>query len=239
MASDSCGELPVALLTHGKNVVPAPEVEPGSPGVLSPGAVISPASTASETVALDPILTPEDEVAMALGDAMMMDQFTKSLAGSYREGTLRCILDIAETYPDRPAGMYDIARGQCRSLSEDPRRARKYGGPSARGAPKSFHPLDTIREEELGEDIPINHVLFLPKEENLPSAPFPCAGKPDASDEEGVAKLATGVAVEEGTGASSSTATPKAEAPVKRSWRSRRSVSRIRYGQQVVKGCAT
>ena len=48
---------------------------------------------------------------MALGDAMMMEQFTKSLAGSYREGTLRCILDIAETYPDRPAGVYDIARG--------------------------------------------------------------------------------------------------------------------------------
>ena len=101
---------------------------------------------------------------MALGDAMMMDQFTKSLAASYGEGTFRCILDIAETFPDRPAGMYDIARGQCRSLSEDPRRARNSEWRTAQGKPKSFRPMDTIREIELGEDIPITHVLFLPKE---------------------------------------------------------------------------
>ena len=36
-------------------------------------------------------------------------------------------------------------------------------------------------------------------------------------------------------GASSSSTTPKAEAPVKRSWRSRRSVSRISYGHLVLK----
>ena len=94
--------------------------------------------------------------------------------------------------------------------------------------------MDTIREMELGEYIPITHVFILPKEESLPSASCPCVGKSDASDEEGVAKLAPGVSVEEGTGASSSTATPKVEALAKRSWRSRRSVSRIRYGQQVV-----
>ena len=163
---------PLLLLTIGQSFVPAPDVEPGSLGVLSPGAIISLASTASATVALEPIITPEDEAAMALGDAMMMDQFTKSLAGLYREGTLICVLDIAEMYPDRPAGMYDIARGQCRSLSEDPRRARSYGGRTAKGKPKSFRPMDTIREMELGDDTPINHVLFLPKEENLPSAPF-------------------------------------------------------------------
>ena len=119
----------------GKTFVPAPDAEPGLPGVLSPGAVLSPATTASETLTLEPILTPEDEAATAIGDAMMMVQFTKSLVGSYREGTLRCVLDIAETYPDRPAGMYDIARGQCRSLSEDPRRARSFGDKTARGKP--------------------------------------------------------------------------------------------------------
>ena len=225
---------PCTLLTFGTEKVPALE-EPGSPGVLSPGAVMLIASTASETVTLEPISTPGDEVAMAQGDAQMMDQFTKSVAGSYREGTLRCILDIAETYPDRPAGMYDIARRQCRPLSEDPRRARKFGGPTARSAPRSFRPLDTIREEELGGDMFITHVLFLPKEEDLPSAPFPCVGKSDAFDEESVARPVPGETVAEGTGASSSTAAPKAEAPVRKSWRSRRSVSRIRYGQQVVK----
>ena len=149
----------------GKTLVPAQDPETGSPGVLSPGAVISPATTASETITLEPIITAEDEAAMAQGDAMMMGQFTKSRAGSYREGTLRCILDIAETYPDRPAGMHDIARGQCRSLSEDPRRARSFGDKTAKGKPRSFRLMDTIRETRLGEDLPITHVLFLPKEE--------------------------------------------------------------------------
>ena len=81
--------------------------------MLSPGAIISLATTASETLTLEPSLSPEDEAAMALGDAMMMGQFAKSLAGSYHEGTWRCILDIAETYLDRPAGMYDISRGNA------------------------------------------------------------------------------------------------------------------------------
>ena len=92
-------------------------------------------------------------------------------------------MEIAETFPDRPAGMYDVAHGQCRSLSEDPRRTLRYGGSTARGSPRSFRPLETIREAELGEDLPITHVLFLPKDENFPSAPFPCVGKSDQSDE--------------------------------------------------------
>ena len=193
MASFSAGRVSSDVTDHGqKTLVPAPDAEPGSLGVLSPGAIISPGATASETLTLEPITTPEDEAAMALGDAMMMEQFTKSLAGSYREGTLRCILDIAETYPDRPAGVYDIARGQCRSLSEDTRRDRNYGETTAKGKPRSFRPMDTIREIELGEDIPITHVLLLPKEENLPSAPLPFAGKSAASDEEGIAKRAPG-----------------------------------------------
>ena len=43
---------------------------------MFPGAVISPASTASESVTLEPIITPEDEAAIAMGDAQMMDLFT-------------------------------------------------------------------------------------------------------------------------------------------------------------------
>ena len=52
-------------------------------------------------------------------DAALPDLFMKSLAGSYREGAIRCLLDLAETLPDQPVGMYDVARGQCHSLSED------------------------------------------------------------------------------------------------------------------------
>ena len=58
-----------------------------------------------------------------------------------------------------------LQRGQCRALSEDPRRARSFGDKTAKGKPRSFRPMDTIREAELVEDIPITHVLFLPKEE--------------------------------------------------------------------------
>ena len=57
----------------GNTLIPAQDLEPSSPGVLSPGVVISPATTASETLTLEPILTAEDEAAMALGDTMMMD----------------------------------------------------------------------------------------------------------------------------------------------------------------------
>ena len=106
----------------------------------------------------------EDEQTIAAMAAAEPDLFIKSLAGSYREGTIRCLLDLADTLPDRPAGMYDIARGQCRSLSEDPRR-RRVGDilPSARRGPKAIRPLQTIYEDELGDDMPVTRVLFLPQ----------------------------------------------------------------------------
>ena len=101
---------PLTLLLMGKVTVMLPE-EPGSLGV-----VISLASTASETLTLEPIATAEDEAVIANCDVLVADLFVNSLAGSYRERTLRCIMDYAETFPDRPAGMYEVARGQCRSL---------------------------------------------------------------------------------------------------------------------------
>ena len=90
---------PLSLLLMGKEKVPLLE-EPGLLGAVSLGDVISPASTASETVSLEPITTPEDEAAIALCDRQMSNRFVKSLAVSYREGALTCILDIVETYPD-------------------------------------------------------------------------------------------------------------------------------------------
>ena len=104
-------------------------------------------------------------------DANILEFFIQSLAGSYQEGTNRCIMDVAETYPERPAGLQDIARGQCRSLSEDPRRRKHTDMPSAMTAPKSLTPLDTILEDELGYVVPITHALFLPMDEAFPSAP--------------------------------------------------------------------
>jgi hypothetical protein len=71
-------------------------------------------------------------------DAAIPDLFIRSFAGSYQEGTIRCIMDIAETYPDPPAGMYDVARGQCRSLSEDPKRRRRLDMLSASSAARSI-----------------------------------------------------------------------------------------------------
>ena len=148
---------------------------------------------------------------------------------------MRCILGIGQTYPDRRAGMYETARGHCRSLSEDPRRARKFGGPTAGGAPRSFRPHDAIREEELGEGLPITHVLFLPKEENRHSVSCVGVGKSDKSDEEGVAMQITTESRLGGTGASSSSAAPKSIEASAKSCRSRRSDSRVRCGQQIVK----
>ena len=120
--------------------------QPGSLGVVSPGvaSIISPASTASEQITFEPVISPEDTALVAEMDAKIPELFIKSLAGSYQEGTIRCIMDIAETYPDRPAGMPDIARGQRRSLSEDPRRRKHIDMPSATVAPKTLTPLETI-----------------------------------------------------------------------------------------------
>ena len=79
---------------------------------------------------------------MAEVDTAIPDLFIRSLVGSYQEGTIICIMDIAETYPDRPAGMYDVARGQCLSLSEDPKRRRQLDMPSASSAARSIRPLE-------------------------------------------------------------------------------------------------
>ena len=148
-------------------------------GVGAPGGPSSSRQTPIPVAAT----TPEDEELIATVDAMIPDLFLRSLSGSFREGTVRCLLDLTETYPDRPAGMYDIARGQCRSLSEDPRRKRQLDMPTASSSAKSISPLETIYEDELGEAVPTTHALFLPKDETLPSAPFPVPGKsgmPDA-----------------------------------------------------------
>ena len=80
-------------------------LQPGFLGVVSLG-----------VGSIETIILPEDTALMAEMDAIVPELFLKSLAGSYQEGTIRCIMDIAETYLDRPAGMHDIARGQCRSL---------------------------------------------------------------------------------------------------------------------------
>ena len=116
-------------------------------------------------------------------DVALPDLFMKSLAGSYREGAIRCLLDLAETLSDRPAGMYDVARGQCRSLSEDPRRRRDgVIHPSARRDPKATRPFETIYEDALGGDMPVTHVLFLPQNNNLELAPFDVLGQSDLSE---------------------------------------------------------
>ncbi len=123
-------------------------------------------------------------------------------------GTIRCILDIAETYPERPVGMPDIAREQCQSLSEDPRRRKQIDTPSATTAPKSFRPLDTVYEDELGDVVAIAHALFLPMDDALPNAPYPVAGQSGLPD---VVPLT----------AASSSAT--AQRTVTSNWRARRS----------------
>ena len=120
--------------------------QPGSLGVVSPGvaSIISSACTASEQVTLGPIVSPEDSALVAEMDSIAPELSVKSLAGSYQEGINRCIMDIAEIYSDRPAGMPDIARKQRRSLSEDPRRRRQTDMPSAKSTPKSIKPLYTV-----------------------------------------------------------------------------------------------
>ena len=90
---------------------------------------------------LEPVLSDKDTAVLDLVDAQIPELCIRSLAGSYQEGTVRCIMDIAETYLDRPAGMYDVARGQCRSLAEDPKRKRQLDMPSATAAARSIRPF--------------------------------------------------------------------------------------------------
>ena len=61
-----------------------PASQLGSLGVVSLGigSVISPASTASERVTLEPIISPEDTALVAEMDATIPELFLKSLAGS-------------------------------------------------------------------------------------------------------------------------------------------------------------
>jgi hypothetical protein len=135
--------------------------------------VISPASSAgSENILFEPVLSVEGTALMAEVDAAIPDLFIISHAGLYQEGTIRCIMDIAETYLDRPAGMYESARGKCSSLSEDPKRRSQMDMRSAPAAARPIRPLETIYEDELGDVAPMTHALFLPKEETLPSAFF-------------------------------------------------------------------
>ena len=119
-------------------------------------------------------------------------------------------MDVAETYPDRPAGMYDIARGQCRSLSEDPKRRRQLDMPTALSAAKSIRPLESIPEDELGDAVPMTHALFLPKDETLPNAPYPVPGKSGLPDAVTLTSASSAAAPQE---------------TVTSNWRSRRSVS--------------
>lgn len=93
--------------------------------LISPGAasVISPASSGSENVVMTrPIIAPEDAALVSEVDALVPEQLLQSLSGSFRERTVHCIMDLSQTYPDRPAWMHDFARVQRRSLSEDPTR---------------------------------------------------------------------------------------------------------------------
>ncbi|MFM7984749.1 MAG: hypothetical protein ACKPKO_36050 [Candidatus Fonsibacter sp.] len=60
----------------------------------------------------------DDIVLIEEVDKAVPEVFNKALAGSFREGTLRCLLDITGTFPDRPGGRTSIAKRQCRSLSE-------------------------------------------------------------------------------------------------------------------------
>ena len=150
-----------------------PEAQPCSLGGTSLGNIVSPASSAAEQVFPQRIATPDDENVIVAMDVALPDLFLRSLAGSYREGAIRCLLDLAETIRDRPAGMHDIARGQCRSLSEDPRRRRSCDVlPSAQRDPRAIRPLEPIFEDEVGDEIPATHVLFLTMDPNLEPAPF-------------------------------------------------------------------
>ena len=146
--------------------------QPVSLGGASPGAQ-STTSTRSEEATPQPILVTEDVEDSEEINQTMPELYMASLAGSFKEGKPRCIIDLAETFPDRPVGMYDAARGQCRSLSEDPSGRRTVGRRSKSGS----RTLQSIQEDsELGDDIPVAHALFLPTNEQLPSAPFPFLG---------------------------------------------------------------
>ena len=51
-----------------------------------------------------------------------------------------------------------------------------------RGEIRGLSALETIYEDELGDDIAATHVLFLPKYTNLGLAPFPALGQSGTPD---------------------------------------------------------
>ena len=66
----------------------------GSLGALP--LVISPASTASERILFEPVLSDEDTALLAEMDAKIPELFTQSPAGTDQESTINCIMAIAE-----------------------------------------------------------------------------------------------------------------------------------------------
>ncbi|MFM7980985.1 MAG: hypothetical protein ACKPKO_16880, partial [Candidatus Fonsibacter sp.] len=119
-----------------------------------------------------------------------------------------------------------IARGQCRSLSEEPNRISGKDLPTAVSAPRFFRPGDLQDDvddpEERKEAAPITHALFIRDKEELPSAPFPMKEKIDPSDL-GYKKFTTaGRAI-------------KRSKSLKPQWRRRRLISRIMFGRKIAK----
>ncbi|MFM7977693.1 MAG: hypothetical protein ACKPKO_00110, partial [Candidatus Fonsibacter sp.] len=123
--------------------------------------------------------TPDDVAMIAETDRNVPEVFNRALAGSLKEGTLRCLVDLKGTFLDRPAGMPHIARGQCRSLSEEPNRLSRSDLPRAVSAPRTYGPGFGFKEDEDSDNekeaVPITHALFIRDTEDLPSAPFPRA----------------------------------------------------------------
>ncbi|MFM7989057.1 MAG: hypothetical protein ACKPKO_58065, partial [Candidatus Fonsibacter sp.] len=56
--------------------------------------------------------TKADMASIVETDRLVAETCQRSLAGSYREGTLRCLMDLSGTFPVRPANAPQIARGQ-------------------------------------------------------------------------------------------------------------------------------
>ncbi|MFM7984436.1 MAG: hypothetical protein ACKPKO_34435, partial [Candidatus Fonsibacter sp.] len=146
----------------GEPVLPAPtvpsesEAEPEEPAMLWPPRVIDdcPCSLLHGTMPLTSGIcpacasqpTPEDVAMVAETDKNIPETFNRALAGSFKEGTLRCLVDLTGTFLDRPAGMPQIARGQCRSLSVLPNRLSRSDLP--RSAPRTCGLGHGFKEDE-------------------------------------------------------------------------------------------
>ena len=202
----------------------------GSPVGMSTGSQ-SAVSLASEQPAPEQILGSEDVEAIDDMNNTVPDLLLAPLAGSFKEGKIRFIMDVAETLLDRPAGVYDVARGQCRSSSGSPRRRRT----TSRRTKSSTMTLSSIQEDELGDDVPTTHALFLPASDQLPSAPFPTLGKSGPPD------AFTATFIEDAENAIESLLRPETAGsrckwkPKQEDWLRPRSVPRVRYGRHTVR----